>query len=296
GLDHDAVREINPRAVFARMPAFGLSGPWRDHLGFAQTMEQVTGMAWRTGCPDKPPRVPRGPCDPLAGYHAAFAVLLGLIRREANGVGAAVEVPMLDVALNAAAELIVEFSDSGVVLNREGNRCWDAAPQGVYPCRGEERWLALSVVDDEQWAALRAITGWRDDEALRTVAGRRACHDELDERLEVWSRRQDLDTAVAELVAAGIPAGAVRDPRLLSDHPQLRGFGYYEESDHPIVGCQQIPALPFRYDDVDRWSTGRAPLLGEHNHQILRGLLGLTQAEYDQLERTAVISTRPAVV
>ncbi len=296
GFDHDAVHAINSRAVFARMPAFGLSGPWRDHLGFAQTMEQVTGMAWRTGYPDKPPRVPRGPCDPLTGYHAAFAMLLGLIRREANGVGAAVEVPMLDVALNAAAELIVEFSDSGVVLNREGNRCWDAAPQGVYPCRGEERWLALSVVDDDQWAALRAVTGWPDDEAFRTMAGRRACHDKLDERLEVWSRRQDLDTAVAALVAVGIPAGAVRDPRLLSNHPQLRGFGYYEESDHPIAGRQQIPALPLRYDDIDRWSTGRAPLLGEHNHQILRGLLGFTQADYDHLERTGVISTRPAVV
>jgi crotonobetainyl-CoA:carnitine CoA-transferase CaiB-like acyl-CoA transferase len=295
GFDHDAVRAINPRAVFARMPAFGLSGPWRDHLGFAQTMEQVTGMAWRTGCPDQPPRVPRGPCDPLAGYHAAFAVLLGLIRREVTGLGAAVEVPMLDVALNAAAELIVEFSDSAVVLNREGNRTWDAAPQGVYPCRGEERWLALSIVDDEQWAALRAITGWPDDDELRTPAGRRACHDELDKRLEEWSRGEDLDAAVSELVAVGIPAGAVQDPRLLSFHPQLRGFGYYEESDHPIVGRQQIPALPFRYDDVDRWSTGRAPLFGEHNTQILGGLLRLSEDQLDELERTAVTATRPAV-
>jgi crotonobetainyl-CoA:carnitine CoA-transferase CaiB-like acyl-CoA transferase len=293
GFGHGDVRAINPRAVYARMPAFGLDGPWRDHLGFAQTMEQVTGMAWRTGHPESPPRVPRGPCDPLAGYHVAFAILLGLIRRSETDEGASVEVPMIDTALNAAAELIVEYTSSGTVLMREGNRCWDAAPQGIYGCRGHERWLALSVATDEHWAALRETLGWPDDEVLRTIEGRRAAHDEIDARLGAWAADQDLDDAVRSLVEAGVPAAVVRDPRLLSEHPQLRGFGYYEQSDHPVVGPQQIPALPFRYDDIARWSRGRAPLLGEHNDEVLRGLLGLSAAEYHKLEETAVIGTRP---
>lgn len=291
GFDHDGVRAVNPRAVYARMPAFGLTGPWRDHLGYAQTMEQVTGMAWRTGRPDEPPRVPRGPCDPLTGYHAAFALLLGLVRRDRTGQGAAIEVPMIDVALNAAAELIVEYTATGTVLEREGNRCRDAAPQGIYPCRGDEEWLAVSVEDDAQWAALREVLGWADDAALRTHRGRRAAHDDLDRRLGEWAAGRDLADAVEVLVAAGVPAGSVRDPRLLAEHPQLLGFGYYERSDHPVVGPRRIPALPFRYDDVERWSRGRAPLLGEHNSDVLRGLLGLTEAEYDKLEETGVIGT-----
>jgi crotonobetainyl-CoA:carnitine CoA-transferase CaiB-like acyl-CoA transferase len=256
-------------------------------------MEQVTGMAWRTGRPDDPPRVPRGPCDPLTGYHAAFALLLGLVRRDHTGDGAAIEVPMIDGALNAAAELIVEYTANGVVLERAGNRSWDAAPQGVYRCSGHECWLAVSVADDEQWSALRAVTGMADEPALRTVAGRRAAHDQIDERLGAWAAEQGLDELVRALVTAGVPAGVVRDPRLLSEHPQLLGFGYYEESDHPVVGHQLIPALPFRYDDVERWSNGRAPLLGEHNGEVLRGLLGMSAAEYDKLEETAVIGTRP---
>lgn len=296
GFDHDTVRKLNPRVVYARMPAFGLTGPWRDHLGYAQTMEQVTGMAWRTGRPDSPPRVPRGPCDPLTGYHAAFAVLLGLLRRETTGQGAAIEVPMIDGALNAAAELIVEYTATGTVLEREGNRNRAAAPQGIYPCRGEERWLALSIPDDDTWAALRDVLGWPDEPALRTLAGRRAAHDDIDRRLAGWAMDRDLDEAVTLLVEAGVPAGGVRDPRLLAEHPQLLGFGYYESSDHPVVGPRRIPALPFRFDDVERWSRGRAPLLGEHNSLVLREQLGLTEAEYDKLEETGVIGTRPVGV
>jgi crotonobetainyl-CoA:carnitine CoA-transferase CaiB-like acyl-CoA transferase len=257
-------------------------------------MEQVTGMAWRTGRPDAPPRVPRGPCDPLTGYHAAFALLLGLARRNRTGQGAAVEVSMIDTALNAAAELIVEYTSTGTVLERDGNRCWDAAPQGIYPCAGREQWLAVSVADDRQWAALCNVTGWADDPDLRTAAGRRTAHDDLDGRLMEWAAGRDLDESVSALVDAGVPAGAVRDPRLLSEHPQLLGFGYYEQSDHPVAGRRQIPALPFRYDDVERWSRGRAPLFGEHNVQVLCGLLGLSAAEYDKLEETSVIADHPA--
>jgi crotonobetainyl-CoA:carnitine CoA-transferase CaiB-like acyl-CoA transferase len=291
GLDHAAVRELNPRIVFARMPAFGLTGPCRDHLGYAQTMEQVTGMAWRTGRPEAPPRVPRGPCDPLTGYHAAFAVLVALWRRNSTGQGAAIEVPMIDVSLNAAAELIVDYTATGTVLSREGNRCWDAAPQGVYRCRGTEAWLALSVETDAQWAALREVAGWPDDPDLRTWARRRAAHDALDDRLAGWAANLTLETTVEALIAAGVPAGAVRDPRLLAEHPQLRAWGYYEHSDHPVVGGRWVPALPFRYDDVERWSHARAPLLGEHNEAVLRGLLGLSEAEYESLTCT---STTPA--
>ena len=68
-----------------RMPAFGLDGPWRDRTGFAQTMESITGMAWRTGFPDGPPVLVRGACDPLAGVHAVFATLLALRQRDATG-------------------------------------------------------------------------------------------------------------------------------------------------------------------------------------------------------------------
>src|SRR5262249_17228980 len=148
-----------PKTIMVRMPAFGLDGPWRDNVGFAQTMEQMTGLAWVTGHQSDQPRIPRGPCDPLAGMSAAFAALVGLERRETTGLGSFIEASMIEPALNAAAEQVIEYSAHGVVLSREGNRSRDAAPQGLYPCRDQEQWLALSVVDDEQWRALKDLLG-----------------------------------------------------------------------------------------------------------------------------------------
>src|SRR5262249_32783037 len=140
--------------------------------GFAQTMEAITGMAWVTGWPDGSPVLPRGACDPLAALHAVFATLLALHDRETSGVGRMIEVTMVEAALNMAAEQVVEYGSSGTVLERRGNRGPGAAPQNVYACAGDDRWLALAIATDEQWAALRDALGdpeWARDPELATA-------------------------------------------------------------------------------------------------------------------------------
>jgi crotonobetainyl-CoA:carnitine CoA-transferase CaiB-like acyl-CoA transferase len=300
GLGWEAIQAANPRCILVRMPAFGLSGPWRDHTGFAQTMEQLSGLAWLTGHRDDQPRIQRGPCDPLAGMHAAFAFLVALAERDATGRGVHVEVPMVEGALNAAAEQLVEFTAYGRLLGRDGNRGPEAAPQGLYPCRGHSvdapQWLALSVASDAQWAALRAVLGeptWARDPALATRVGRRAVHDAIDARLREHFAERPREAAVAELVAAGIPAAAVLDPRAAHLHPQLAARGFFEEVVHPEVGTHATPAVPFRYDSVQRWIRRPAPTLGQHSREVLAELLGLSDGELDALEAARVIGTRP---
>ncbi len=139
-------------------------------------MEQLTGLAWITGWADLPPIVPRGPCDPLAGQHAAFALLVALEERDRTGEGLLLEVPMVEAALATAAGPIVEAQAYGVVQGREGNRGPVAAPQGVYACAEPERWVALAVATDEQWAALCGVLDRADlaaDPDLADHAGRR---------------------------------------------------------------------------------------------------------------------------
>jgi crotonobetainyl-CoA:carnitine CoA-transferase CaiB-like acyl-CoA transferase len=283
GLDWPAIRAANPRAILVRMPAFGLSGPWRDHTGFAQTMEQVTGLAWLTGHRDDQPRIQRGPCDPLAGMHAAFALLVALAEREVTGRGVHVEVPMVEGALNAAAEQLVEWTAYGRLMQRDGNRGPEAAPQGLHACRGHSpetpRWLALSVPSDAQWRALRRWLGdpeWAADPALATHAGRRAAHDAIDRELRAAFAGREREAAVAELVAAGVPAGAVLDPRAAHAHPQLAARGFFEEVAHPVVGRHATPTLPFRFASVSRWIRSPAPTLGQHTREGLGSLLGLS--------------------
>ena len=297
GLDAATLRAANPRLLFVRMPAFGLDGPWRDRTGFAQTMEQMTGMAWITGHPDDQPRIQRGPCDPLAGMHAAFALLVALAGRDADGRGRLVECTMVEGALNASAEQVVEYTAYGNRMQRTGNRSPEAAPQGLYPCAGgdpgAERWLALSVASDAQWRALCDVLGWRREPSLETAAGRRAAHDRIDTALRRWCAARELESAAAELRAAGVPAAAVCDPRLASRHPHFAARGFLETVEHPAVGAVALPSLPFRYASVARWLLRPPPTLGQHSREVLRERLGLGDPELDELERAGIIGTRP---
>src|ERR1700751_1599538 len=132
GLEWDAVAAANPRAIMVRMPAFGLDGPWRDRVGFAQTMEQETGMAGMTGHADGPPVIPRGVWDPMAGLHAAFAAVAALVIRDRDGAGMHVESTMVESALNVAAEMLGGYSRHGNQLRRNGNPGPGASAPGGY--------------------------------------------------------------------------------------------------------------------------------------------------------------------
>ena len=302
GLDWERIRALNPRAILLRMPAFGLSGPWRDHTGFAQTMEQFTGLAWVTGHRHDQPRIPRGPCDPIAAMHAALALLVALEERGATGRGLHVESTMVESALNIAAEQVVEWSAYGRRMEREGNRSALAAPQGLYACADGatvvDKWLALSIATDAQWRAFREVLGspgWAMDPALETREGRRMAHDALDERIAEWARGRERAELVAVLRARGIPASEVTNPcRLLQTNPQLRARRYFEAPAHPVVGPMPVPTLPFRFEGIERWLRAPAPTLGQHNETVLHSMLDLSPEDLRELEAEGVIGRRPA--
>jgi crotonobetainyl-CoA:carnitine CoA-transferase CaiB-like acyl-CoA transferase len=297
GLDYEELAAQNPRLVMVRMPAFGLDGPWRDRVGFAQTMEQLTGMAWLTGFADGPPVLPRGPCDPLAGLHAVVALLVALEHRARTGRGQLVESTMVEAALNAAAEMTLEYGAYGVRLVRNGNRGPVGAPQNLYACRGEDRWLALAVTTDEQWQALIDAMGqpaWSRQAALATAAGRRAHHDRIDEGIGAWCEERDAEALAEALAARGIPAAPVRSAAQLAQNPHLLARGFFETVAHPVVGTHLHPTLPMRLPaERARWFPRAAPTLGQHTAEVLRDLLGLDGDEITRLRADGVVGTRP---
>src|SRR5271168_4895753 len=189
GLTADALLAVNSRLVMARMPAFGLDGPWRDRVGFAPTMEQIAGLAWVTGLPDGPPVPPRGACDPLAGVQAAFAVLAALEFVDDTGRGQLVELPMIETVLNVTATQTIESEVFGLTLQRRGNRGHTDVTQNIYRCAGEDDWIALTVCTDEQWRALVDLMGrpaWTDDERFDAGSGRYEANEDIDHRLQDW--------------------------------------------------------------------------------------------------------------
>ena len=274
GLGADALLAIKPNLVVVRMPAFGLTGPWRDRVGFAPTMEQIAGLAWVTGLPEGPPVPPRGACDPLAGAHAAFASLVALEFADRTGRGQLVEVPMIETVLNVTATQTIEFDVFGEVLSRRGNRGHPAATQDLYRCAGDDNWIAITVNTDAQRNALSELTG----------------RSELGE----WLAARDLDSAVDALASAGIPAAAVVSPSLVTENPQLQNRGFFERLEHPRTGEGLYPTPPFApLDGGNRWLHRPPPTLGEHNAEVLTELCGLTDADLQRLTAERVIGTRP---
>ena len=296
-LGYESLRALRDDIVMLRMPAFGLDGAWRDKVGFAQTMEQLSGLAWITGHPDREPVVPNGLCDPNAGFHALFALQLALRDRARTGQGALVEAAMIDATLNIAAEAILEWTVNGCRMARIGNRSPDWAPQGLYRASAgdaAEAWVAISVVSDEQWRRLAELLGvpeWGADDRFATVEARQAHHDLIDEAITGWTSDRTPGAVVAALWPAGIPVAAALGTHEQPGLPQLVDRGFFESVERPVAGPALCQTWPVRSSAAPTTSHRRpAPLLGEHNREVLREVAGLDDGEIDALEADGVLA------
>jgi crotonobetainyl-CoA:carnitine CoA-transferase CaiB-like acyl-CoA transferase len=304
GLDFESVRELRDDVIMLRMPGFGLDGPWRENPAFAYIIEDASGLSWLTGYPDRTPFEPYSVGDPNAGVHALNALLLALEHRRQTGEAVLVEAAMVDAALNIAAEQVIEYSAYGALLQRDGNRGPAAAPQNLYRSADidefdrPDSWVAIAVATDAQWVALRDALGnpdWATAEGLSTAAGRRAQHDLIDDELAAWCLSRSSDEIIEALWPAGVPAAKVMQPHRQTELPQLRHRRFFEHVGHPVNIAAPHSTLPVSVSHgPDHFHRAAAPLLGEHNRELL-GELGLTDPEIDALEELGVIGTEPGV-
>ncbi|GAC70365.1 CaiB/BaiF CoA-transferase family protein [Gordonia soli] len=298
GLDYDSVKALRDDIIMVRMPGFGLDGPWRDKAAFAYVIEDAAGLTWLTGHPDQNPIEPYSIGDPNAGVHALNGLLIALEHRARTGEGTLVEASMIDAALNVAAEQVIEYSANGNLLSREGNRGPVAAPQNLYQTADidefgrDDSWVAIAVETDSQWKALVGALGspdWAADPDLASASGRRRAHDTLDQHLADWCRTRSGDEIVDALWTVDVPVGKVMQPHRQADLPQLQARDFFAQVDHPINPTASHSTLPVRFSaGPDRIALRPAPLLGEHNTEILT-TLGLSDTEIAQLEQDKII-------
>ena len=302
GIDVDAVRAARPGLVVVRMPGFGLDGPWRDDPAFAFVIEDAAGLTWMTGFPDQNPIAPYCVGDSNAGIHALCGLLLALEHRRRTGEGRLVEAAMVDAALNVAAEQVVERSAYGALLQRDGNRGPTAAPQNLYlsadadDAGARDTWVAIAVANDEQWLGLRDAIGdpaWAMDPELSSGSGRRQHHDAIDQHLSAWCAEHLADEIIERLWDADVPVAKVIQPHEQAGLPQLQARGFFEDVDHPVTGTARHSTLPMRFSrGPERFHRRRAPLLGEDNDAVLRGI-GVSEDELVRLEAAGVIGRSP---
>ena len=288
GFTWENIHALNDQAIFVRVPAYGTDGPWRDRVGFAMNMEQVSGLANRTGHPDGPPFVPRGPVDSIAGMHAVFATILALTERTRIGKGQLVELPLIEGALQAAAEQVVEHSAYGTVLNRQGNKAPNASPQGLYKTSGNDAWLAISIQNNQQWKALT-------EQINPDLANydREKDTEKIDEIIRAWAQTQDAETAAESLWNAAIPVAPCMHFNDSGKTTQHQHRNFLQTYEHPITGHTPYLSYPFHLNGTHLPLGGPAPILGEHTNEILTQL-GYTQEQLEELESNGVIGDWPA--
>ncbi|WP_396930313.1 CaiB/BaiF CoA transferase family protein [Mycolicibacterium sp.] len=294
GLDYDSLVKINPDVIMVRMPGFGLQGPWRDFVGWALNIEQLAGMSAVTGYPDGPPCNLQGPADPIAGVHAAVALLAALEHKRRTGEGQLIEVAQIEVGAAVTAEPVIEYSLSGHLRGREGNRHREYA-QGVYRTRGEDDWVAISIRDDADWVATTDVMGrpeLADDARFASREARQQNHDALDDVLSAWTATLPADDVADALLRHGVAAERLMTADRMYDVDQLAARGFYTGLEHPLTGRMRFPGWPFRITPGPaRHHRSPSPTLGQHNDEVL-GALGIPDSRLAELRAERVIGER----
>jgi crotonobetainyl-CoA:carnitine CoA-transferase CaiB-like acyl-CoA transferase len=314
GVDHEALKEVNPRIIAVSMPGFGRIGSDAGRVGFGPSLEQMGGLVALQGYEGGPPHssgVSYG--DPVAGTIAAGATALALFRRENTGDGCSVVVSQRDTVLGLIGEYAVAESLGCPLPARVGNRDPQLAPHNVYrgrdsqprPVAGQradtvhqlsDSWLAVAVEDDAAWRALLTVV---DDSRLRrrelaTAEGRRAAAEAIDEVIGSWAAGREPNEAAAELQAAGVAAAPVLSPLMLVWDQHLAARGFYSTYDHADAGTCRTTRPVWRLARRPFQDLRPAPRFGEHNREILADLAGLGEREIAVLEQTGVVATEPA--
>jgi crotonobetainyl-CoA:carnitine CoA-transferase CaiB-like acyl-CoA transferase len=281
GLDYDDVARVNPRVVYLCSQGFGRGGPLGEAPSFGPLNSTFAGInwLWNHEAAPYPAGISLNYPDHIASKLAAVAVLAALEERRRSGEGQRIEMSQAEAAAFLAGEFYLQGPTTGRPPEPRGNFVEYAAPHGVYPCAGEDRWLAVAVASDAAFERLRAVCGWPHDPALATLAGRLTRRAGLDERLSRWTRTRDAEAAAAELQAAGVSAMTVQhgDDHRADAHLAARGAIVAVE--HPDIGSERHAANPIRLSRAPLSPARAAPLLGADTRQVLQRLLGLSPEE-----------------
>jgi len=299
GLDYDELVRQRPDLVMLSSTGYGHSGPWANYGAVGPTTEAASGLAAVSGYRDGPPVLPDIPyTDYVAAEQAVLAVLLALYRRSRTGRGGWIDLAQTETQSALAGELIMDAYVNGADESPRGSRHPAMAPHGFFPCAGDDRWIAIAVASDAEWESMRNAMDnpeWSNGDELRTLAGRKANEDVLEQRLAEWTRSQDAHALMAALQAHRVAAGVALDGRDLVCNEHLRARGFFTWLDHPIhagIGPKPYPGVPWRFRGSGRAETRRAPALGEHNDLVLRQILGYSEVRIAELHADGALDSQ----
>jgi crotonobetainyl-CoA:carnitine CoA-transferase CaiB-like acyl-CoA transferase len=294
GIAPDQLAAVNDRIASVAMTGYGETGPLSTHPSWGPMLEGYAGFMSATGYPGGGP-MPVGLAipDAVGGVHGAFALLAALWHRELTQAAVHVDLAQLETLLAVVGESCLAVTAAGEVPARQGNRSEDFAPQGIYRCDGRDAWVAVSVTDDDAWAALLDLLGEPSLDPLRSadLDARRAAHDAIDDVLTRWTSRRSPVVAAQELQARRVAAAPCFTNRDLVLDPHLTARGFMAQLDLPDAGPQGFPGMPLHFSRTPV-TLRPPPELGADNRAVLRRL-GYPDARIEELEQAGVLRSRP---
>jgi benzylsuccinate CoA-transferase BbsF subunit len=293
GLGYDSLREVRPDLVMLSSCLFGQTGPQRMYPGFGGQGSAIAGFNHLTGWPDRAAVGPYGTItDSLSPRYVALLITLALRHRARTGAGQHIDVSQIETGVYSLSEMIVRCSARGEVMKRAGNASEVDAPHGIYPCRGEERWIALAISSDAEWRLLRRVMSnpaFSQDPRFAAAAGRLEHRDELDGYLARWTQEQDAFELMHRLQGEGLEAGVVQNLDELGRDPQLEHRGHFQTLRHAHLGELRFEHYGIRLSESPPELRSPGPNLGEHNREVLEGMLGYGAEEIEGLVAAGVL-------
>ncbi len=294
GLGYDELKRVREDVILFSMPAAGQYGPLKDVRTYGMSLSSLTGLDSLNGYADGPP-VPmeNAFCDPMNGILGAYAILAALAWRRSSGEGQHVDYSQQEAAMQLVGPAYMDFELNGRVAGPLGNRhpTAAAAPHGVFPCAGEDRWIAIAVSNDLEWRALTGAMGdpdWAAEERYESSAGRLEDLDRLHEQLGAWTAGCGDRELVERLQAVGVAATPVLNVGDLLTDPHWKARDTFIEVTHPLGFNETI------YGSYVKMGSSRVvvkpgPAMGQDNHRVFVDTLGMDEAEYARLVEEKVI-------
>jgi benzylsuccinate CoA-transferase BbsF subunit len=293
-VDYECLRRLKPELIMLSTCMQGQTGPHRDYPGFGNLMAALAGFYYIAGYSESQLCPPYGAyTDFIAPRFSACALIAALDYRRRTGKGQYIDMAQYEAALHNLAPALIEYFATGRVLGPGGNRSKRFAPHGAYRCAdedGHERWLALAVASDNEWREMLKVLGNPPvDRRLETMLGRLEHRDLLDLFLAQLLRERQAEELTATLQAAGVSAYPVQNCLDLHQDENLKAFDYWHWLDHPTMGPSPYEGLQHHLSRTPGNLRSPAPSLGQHNDEVLSGLLGMSTAEIQQLKEEQVV-------
>ena len=279
-LDYESLRRVRPDIIMCSISGYGSQGAAAEFPAYGTSVESITGVPSLMGYEGEMPMTSGiAYPDPVTGMNAAAAIMTALRHRTSTGQGQYIDLALAEGPVCQIGEYIGAYAHNGTQPARSGNSHYKHAPHGVYPCLGDDRWLAIAVTCEEQWHALCRVMGASrllDDGRFRVEVARKTNEAALNDIISSWTEQRDAIETMHALQGAGVPAGAVhRSVDMLND-PHLRERDFFVTLDEKDVGCKTYPGQAIITDGLPKQNWRASVPLGEHNEFVLCDLLGLS--------------------